>query len=57
MPFSSEAQRAFMYANKPGLAQEFQSKTPKGKKLPYKAAKKKTKSDHQMEAMKKKLKK
>lgn len=35
MPFKSEAQRGYMYANHPKLAKEFQSATPKGKKLPY----------------------
>lgn len=34
MPFKSEAQRKFMYANHPKLAAEFQAATPKGKKLP-----------------------
>jgi len=36
MPFKSKKQRAWMYANKPGMAKEFESKTPKGKKLPTK---------------------
>ena len=39
MPFKSESQRKFMYANKPKLAKEFESKTPKGKKLPKKVNK------------------
>ena len=34
MPFVSQAQRGFMYAKHPKLAAEFESKTPKGKKLP-----------------------
>ena len=34
MPFQSEAQRRFMYAKHPKIAAEFQSATPKGKKLP-----------------------
>ncbi len=38
MPFKSQAQRAWMYANKPGMAKEFESATPKGKKLPKHAA-------------------
>jgi SPP1 gp7 family putative phage head morphogenesis protein len=33
-PFVSEAQRAWMYANKPAMAKEWQSHTPRGKKLP-----------------------
>ncbi len=41
MPFKSEAQRRMMYAKNPKLAKEFESKTPKGKKLPKKVAKKK----------------
>ncbi len=36
MPFRSQAQRKFMYAKHPKLAKEFESKTPKGKKLPDK---------------------
>lgn len=42
MPFKSKAQRRFMYARHPKLAKEFESKTPKGKKLPEKIKKKKT---------------
>lgn len=34
MPFQSEAQRAWMYANKPDMAREWEAETPKGKKLP-----------------------
>jgi hypothetical protein len=34
MPFLSQAQRAWMYANKPKMAKEFESATPKEKKLP-----------------------
>lgn len=41
MPFKSEAQRKFMYAKHPKLAREFESKTPKGKKLPKHVRKKK----------------
>lgn len=44
MPFKSQAQRRFMYATKPKLAKEFESKTPKGKKLPEKARPKKKSS-------------
>ena len=36
MPFKSQAQRGFMYANDPAMAQEFESHTPKGAQLPYK---------------------
>jgi len=40
MPFRSKKQRAFLFANKPKIAKEFESKTPKGKKLPKKVKKK-----------------
>ena len=39
MPFKSEAQRKWMYANKPEMAKKWQKHTPKGKKLPEKAKK------------------
>jgi hypothetical protein len=35
MPFKSQAQRGYMYANHPELAKEFEEATPKGEKLPY----------------------
>jgi hypothetical protein len=41
MPMKSQAQRAFLHANNPKVAAEFEKKTPKGKKLPRKVAKKK----------------
>jgi hypothetical protein len=41
MPFKSQQQRKYMYSQKPKLAKEFESKTPKGKKLPKRAPKKK----------------
>ncbi len=34
MPFKSEAQRKYLYANNPEVAKEFEKHTPKGKKLP-----------------------
>jgi hypothetical protein len=34
MPFKSQAQRAYMYIHHPEIAKEFESATPKGKKLP-----------------------
>lgn len=43
MPFKSEAQRKFMYSQKPALAKEFEEHTPKGKKLPKKVKKKRKK--------------
>ncbi len=33
-PFLSKAQRRFMYANHPEIANEFEAATPKGAKLP-----------------------
>lgn len=47
MPFKSQAQRAFLYSQKPKIAKEFAAKTPKGKQLPKKvktSIKKKKKS-------------
>ena len=41
MPFKSQAQRAYLYANEPKVAKEFAKETPKGKKLPKKIVKKK----------------
>ena len=34
MPFESEAQRGFLYANHPEIAKRWEKETPKGKKLP-----------------------
>lgn len=41
MPFKSQAQKGWMYANKLAMAKEFASKTPKGKKLPKRVKRKK----------------
>lgn len=43
MPFKSQAQRGFMYAQHPEIAKEFEAATPKGAKLPYKVGAKKKK--------------
>lgn len=43
MPFKSKAQRAYLYSQKPEIAEEFQAHTPKGAKLPKRVKKKKTK--------------
>ncbi len=43
MPFVSQAQRAFMHIHHPELAAEFESATPKGKKLPQHVGDKKKK--------------
>jgi len=34
MPFQSESQRKWMYANHPEMAKRWEAETPKGKKLP-----------------------
>ena len=34
MPFESEAQRKWMYANKPSMAKKWEKHTHKGQKLP-----------------------
>lgn len=39
MPFKSKAQRAYLYANQPDVAKEFQAHTPKSAKLPEKVKK------------------
>ena len=39
MPFKSQAQRAWMYANQPERAKKWESETPKKKKLPKKKRK------------------
>lgn len=41
MPFESEAQRRWMFANHPQMAHEWAAHTPKGKKLPARVGKKK----------------
>ena len=40
MPFKSQSQRKWMYANDPEMAERWEEHTPKGKKLPEKVAKK-----------------
>ena len=42
-PMLSKAQRAWMWANKPEMAKEWEAHTPKGKKLPEHVKKKKAK--------------
>ncbi len=41
MPLKSQAQRKFLWANHPDIARKFERETPKGKKLPKHAKKKK----------------
>lgn len=43
MPFVSKAQRRALYAKDPKLAKEFEAHTPKGKKLPERKPKTRTK--------------
>ena len=43
VPMLSKAMRAWMWANKPEMAKEFEAHTPKGKKLPEHVKKKKAK--------------
>lgn len=40
MPFKSQAQRKFLFSQKPEIAKEFAEHTEKGKKLPKKVKKK-----------------
>jgi hypothetical protein len=40
MPFKSQSQRKWMYANDPKMAEKWEEHTPKGKKLPKKVKKK-----------------
>lgn len=49
MPFKSEAQRGYLWANEPEVAREFAKKTPKGKKLPRRVHKKQGKGRKQCE--------
>lgn len=49
MPMKSKAQRRYLWATHPELAQEFEDKTPKGAKLPEKVGKKKKKPTQNME--------
>lgn len=36
MPFKSQSQRKFLYAEHPDIAERWEKETPKGKKLPDK---------------------
>lgn len=49
MPFKSKDQRAYLYANKPEIAKEFEAKTPKGVKLPQKVDKEEEDIDESFE--------
>lgn len=48
-PMKSEAQRRYLHAKKPKIAKEFESKTKKGKKLPRKVKKRKSKMSGECE--------
>ena len=39
MPFKSQSQRRYLYATHPQMAREWESETPKGKKIPEKVKK------------------
>lgn len=41
MPFKSQAQRRYLFANHPDIAERWAKETPKGKKLPQHVKKKK----------------
>jgi hypothetical protein len=43
MPMKSKAQRRALWAKNPKVAEEFEKKTPKGKKLPERVTKKNAK--------------
>jgi hypothetical protein len=43
MPMKSQAQRAYLWANNPKVAKEFEAHTPKGQKLPKRVKPKKGK--------------
>lgn len=43
-PLVSQAQRRYMHAKHPAMAEEWEAKTPKGKRLPERVGKKKSKS-------------
>jgi len=47
MPFASQAQRRWMYANEPEMAKKWEKHTPKGKKLPKKKRKKRKKTKNE----------
>lgn len=40
-PMKSRKQRAYLWANEPEVAKEFEKKTPKGAKLPVRVKRKK----------------
>jgi len=44
MPFKSQRQRAWMYANNPKMAAKWEAHTPKNKPLPEEAPKKEQKN-------------
>ena len=44
MPFKSQAQRKYLYKNKPKIARKFEKETKKGTKLPKRVKKRTTKS-------------
>lgn len=55
MPFKSEAQRKYMYANLPEIAKKWESETPQGSSLPQRINPKKPKSLLKTRRLRKKL--
>jgi hypothetical protein len=53
MPFKSEAQRKFLFSQKPSIARSFAEKTPRGANLPERIA---VKKERKLAAMKAALK-
>ena len=44
MPFKSEAQRRYLYANEPKVAKRYSKETPRNAKLPERAKRKRKRS-------------
>lgn len=44
MPFKSEAQRRYLYANEPKMAKRWEKETPKNAKLPERVKRKRKRS-------------
>jgi len=52
MPFSSQAQRAYLYIHHPDIAERWSKETPKGKKLPKHVGDKPNKRKNKYKGMK-----
>lgn len=56
MPFRSERQRRYLWANKPGVSAEFARDTPRGAELPDRAgARRGVNNAHRKEALRRRL--